>query len=456
MKRIIVRVFAVVAAGTAVLAASRWDRETVIDSALQEGTVTVFENVTVIPMDRERVLPDQTVVVAGERIVDMGPTASVRIPGGARTIDGSEKYLMPGLAEMHGHTPVPQGNPNTAFVKNMMFLYVANGVTTVRGMLGAPGQLELRRMVASGEILGPTLYLAGPSFNGNSIDSPEQAVKRVRQQHDAGWDLLKVHPGLTRSEYDAMAITASQVGMRFGGHVPSDVGLIHAIKMGQQTFDHLDGFLQYAGGTDGPIDERKLGQAIRMARDAGAAVVPTMVLWEVGVIGLGDVAELVKHPELRYWPQSQIDAWTARLRRRQSSPDFDTENALVFARNRRRTLKALSDAGLTILMGTDSPQIFSVPGFSLHREMRAMASAGMTPYQILESGTKNVGSYFQGKDSFGTVAVGRRADLILSNSNPLDDVANVADRAGVMVRGRWLPRSLIRQRLSEIAAAYEN
>ncbi len=452
MKRTFLGGVAFVVAGMVLMGLAKGTSERAFDGMPQSSEATAFTNVNVIPMDRERVLSGQTLVVNHGRIVDMGPASSVKIPDGARRIDGSGKFLMPGLTEMHGHTPVPQGTPNTSFVENMMFLYVANGVTTVRGMLGAPGQLELREMVAKGEIIGPTLYMAGPSFNGNSIDSPSSAVKLVREQHDAGWDLLKVHPGLTRAEYDAMAMTASQVGIRFGGHVPEDVGLIHAIKMGQQTFDHLDGYLQYAGGTDGPIDEQRLAQAITLTRDAGAAVVPTMVLWEVGVIGLGDVSELRKYPELRYWPKGQVDAWARRMRQRQSSANFDTELALGFSRNRMRTLKALSDGGVTILMGTDSPQIFSVPGFSLHREMRAMAEAGMTPYQILESGTRNVGDYFQSKGSFGTVAIGRRADLILTNSNPLNDVANVADRAGVMVRGRWLPESMIRERLAAIAA----
>lgn len=456
MNRTFFGAIALAVSGMALMGWAKGTPERAVDGMSQSSEGTAFTNVNVIPMDRERILSSQTVVVNHGRIVDMGPSSSVKVPEGTPRIDGGGKFLMPGLTEMHGHTPVPQGNPNTSFVKNMMFLYVANGVTTVRGMLGAPGQLELREMVAEGEIIGPTLYIAGPSFNGNSIDSPSSAVKLVREQHDAGWDLLKIHPGLTRAEYDAMAMTASQVGIRFGGHVPEDVGLIHAIKMGQQTFDHLDGYLQYAGGIDGPIDEQRLTKAIKLTRDAGAAVVPTMVLWQVGVIGLGDVSELEKNPELRYWPQGQVDGWARRMRRRQSSTDFDTELALAFSRNRMRTLKALSDGGVTILMGTDSPQIFSVPGFSLHREMRAMAEAGMTPYQILQSGTKNVGDYFQSKGSFGTVAIGRRADLILTNSNPLDDVANVADRAGVMVRGRWLPESMIRERLAAIAAENGN
>lgn len=418
-----------------------------------------FVNVNVVPMDRERVLERHTVLIQGDRIIAMGPSASVEVPPNARRVDGTGRYLMPGLSEMHGHTPVPGGDPNTEFVRNMMFLYAANGVTTVRGMLGAPGQLELRSLAAKGEIIGPTLYLAGPSFNGNSIDSPAQAEQRVRQQKAEGWDLLKIHPGLTVQEYDAMARTAAEVGIRFGGHVPEDVGLVHAMQMGQQSFDHIDGYIAYLDAFDKAIDVRKLDEIVEMTVRSGSWIVPTQVLWEVGVISLGDLDQLTAMPELRYWPQrgnGGVQSWVERFRNGQASANFDPELAAIHARNRQVVLKALSDGGAKILMGTDSPQLFSVPGFSLHREMQAMADAGMSTYEILESGTRRVGDYFEAWDSFGTVAVGRRADLILLEANPLQSVANVSRRAGVMVRGHWLPENEIQQRLAQIAEWADN
>jgi imidazolonepropionase-like amidohydrolase len=407
------------------------------------GTIA-FTNVNVVPMDADRVLRSQTVVVQGDRIKDMGPTSRVSVPSGATRIDGSGKYLMPGLAEMHGH--MPGGD----LEETVMFLYVANGVTTVRGMLGQDFHLELRRKAQAGEIMAPTLYMAGPSFNGNSVGSPEQAVEMVRRQKEQGWDLLKVHPGLTAPEYDAMASTASEVGIRFGGHVPADVGLRNAIEMGQETFDHLDGFIEYLDAFDRPIDQAKLDELVALVKDSGAWVVPTMVLWDIGIIGRGDARAMEKYSEMRYWPASGVKGWSRRQTGRARAASQDPERADLWANNRMRVLEALADGGAGVLMGTESPQIFSVPGFSLHREMEAMAEAGMTPYQILVSGTKAVGEYFGRQDSFGTVAIGRRADLILLNSNPLRDIGNVQDRVGVMARGRWLPEDMIQSKLAEI------
>ncbi len=420
--------------------------------ATDESAAVAFVNVTVLPMDGERVLAGHTVVVRGDRIVAVGPADVVEAPEGALVVDGGGKYLLPGLAEMHGHVPPPDAP--AAITEAVLFLYVANGITTVRGMLGAPGQLDLRERANAGEIVAPTLYLAGPSFNAGSVDSPEQAVEMVRRQKTEGWNLLKVHPGPTLEEYDAMARTAHEEGIRFGGHVPADVGLMHALEMGQETFDHLDGYVEYlATINEAAVDEAALADVVRRTREAGAWVVPTMALWET-LYGTADLETLTGYPELQYMPPAMVAQWTGQHERRLSNPQRDAEAARRVIEARMRVLKALSDGGVGILMGTDAPQQFSVPGFSLHRELRRMVDAGMTPYEILKSGTYNVGRYFENEDAFGTVAEGQRADLLLLAANPLDDVAHVQQRAGVMVRGRWLPEDQIQARLAEIAASY--
>ncbi len=409
-----------------------------------------FVGVNVVPMDSEQVLNEQTVVIQGGRIAAIGPAGEVEVPDGAVLVDGTGKYLMPGLAEMHGHIPPP--NQPAEFTEAVLFMYVANGVTTVRGMLGADGQLDLRDRSNRGELVAPNLYLAGPSFNDNSINSPEEAVEKVRTQKAEGWDLLKIHPGLTMDEYDAMADTAQQEAIRFGGHVPADVGLAHAIEKGQETFDHLDGYVEYLEGDTGPVDEEKLVDIVQKTKDAGAWVVPTMALWET-LMGTSDLEALTGLPELQYMPPDQVERWTQQHESRLSADGFEAARARQIIDSRMRILKALHDGGVPILMGTDAPQQFSVPGFSIHRELQVMAAAGMSPYEIIKAGSVNVGEYFKDHDDFGTVEVGKRADLLLVNANPLEDVANVADRSGVMVRGAWLPEDRIKERLAEIAAS---
>ncbi len=414
------------------------------------GREVAFVNVNVVAMDSERVLAEQTVVVRGEQIVEVGPANKVKVPAGALRVEGRGKYLLPGLAEMHGHVPPPQAPRE--FTEAVLFMYVANGVTTVRGMLGAPGQLELRERANRGEIVSPTLYLAGPSFNGNSVTSPEQAAEMVRQQKREGWDLLKVHPGLTRDEYDAMARTAREVGIRFAGHVPAEVGLAHALEMRQETIDHVDGYVEHLNAEGAPLDEAKLAEVVRLTKKSGAWVVPTMALWET-LLGVTPVEKLLGYPELVYMPAPQVQAWERAHRARQAAPQFDRKKVEQTAANRKRILKALHDGGVPVIFGTDAPQQFSVPGFSVHREMVSMLEAGLTPYQILLTATRNAGEYHKDKARFGTIAAGSRADLLLVNGNPLQDLSNVSKRAGVMARGRWLGEDEIQRRLATIAAA---
>jgi hypothetical protein len=413
-----------------------------------------FVDVTVLPMDTERALAHHTVVVDGDRIVQVGPVAAVKIPADAQRIDGRGKFLIPGLGEMHGHNP-PLGSA-PSYVETIYFLFVANGVTTVRGMLGWPGQLELRDKVKSGEILGPSLYLAGPSFTGtgaNAVLSPAAAEARVRQQKAEGWDLLKVHPGLKREVYDAMAKTADEVGIRFAGHIPADVGLVHAMEKRQETVDHLDGYIEVLKADTVPVDRAKLAEIVKLTRETGTAVVPTMPLWET-IIGAADPQVIYAYPELAYLPTSVVNGWRASYERRIGNPNFNRTRAAQIAANRKVVLKALNDGGVTILFGTDAPQEFSVPGFSIHHEMQANVAAGMTPYEVLRSATKNVGENLgpRAKDKFGLVATGHRADLVLLAADPLADIGNVAKRAGVMVRGRWLSEADIQTRLAKIAA----
>ncbi len=418
-----------------------------IPATAQEAPAVAFTNVHVIPMDSERVAEDQTVIVRGDRIEAMGPAGEVAVPEGAQVIDGRGKYLMPGLAEMHGHIP-PPSDPQ-AYTDAVLFMYVANGITTVRGMLGHDGQLEIKRKANAGEIVSPTLYLAGPSFNGNSINSASEAEAKVRQQKIEGWDLLKVHPGLTLDEYDAMAETAREVGIRFGGHVPDAVGLAHAIESGQETFDHLDGYEIFMDGTSRPVSDEKLAEAVRLTVDSGSWVIPTMVLWEV-LYGTADLETMRNLPELKYMPPAMVASWIRSHEERQGASPADKEAGRHRIANRMKLLAALDDAGARILMGTDAPQQFSVPGFSLHNELERMVEAGMSPYAIYRTGTVNVGDYFADQDTFGQVVVGHRADLVLVNQNPLDDVRHIRDRAGVMVRGMWLSEADIQQELAEI------
>jgi imidazolonepropionase-like amidohydrolase len=413
--------------------------------------VVAFVDVQVIPMSRDGVLDHQTVIVRGNRIAEVGPAGQVKTPGGATIVSGRGKYLMPGFAEMHGHFPNPNAGPE--LTENVLFLYVANGVTTVRGMQGQLPHLELKARVARSEVLGPRLWVPGPALTGNSAPTPEVGRRLVEEQQAAGFDHLKIHEGLSRETYDTIVATAKRVGMRFGGHVPDAVGVYHVLESGQASVEHLDNYVETVGGPDS-ADEGRIARVVAATCQARAWTVPTLALWET-FMGSEDLDVLAARPEVRYVPPAWRNNWMQQLSQMRQGNQLSPRQRETTLALRRRILKALQTAGCPIAFGTDSPQLYSVPGFSIHREMSSMAAAGLTPQQILVSGTRDAARYFGAEQEFGSVATGQRADLILLNGNPLTDLANVGRRAGVMVNGRWLPEAEIQARLERIAAAYQ-
>lgn len=419
--------------------------------AAQSESVFAFVDVNVLPMNRDGVLAHQTVIVRGGRITQMGATAQLKAPAGAITVDGRGKYLLPGIAEMHGHLPNPNAGPE--LTENVLFLYVANGVTTVRGMQGNLAHLELKARIARGELLGPRLWVPGPALTGNAAPTPEAGRRLVEEQHAAGFDHLKIHEGMTRETYDTVVATAKRLGMRFAGHVPDAVGVYHALESGQASIDHLDNYVETVGGPDSAND-RRIAQVVSATCAAQVWTVPTIALWET-FMGPEDSATLAAREELRYVPQSWRQNWAQQLKQVRAGNPLPAEKRLVTLALRRRILKSLQTAGCPIALGTDSPQLYSVPGFSIRREMQSMQAAGLTPQQILIEATRQPARYFGAEQEFGTVAAGQRADLILLNANPLSDLSNVANRAGVMINGRWIPEADIRSRLERMAAGYQ-
>ena len=424
------------------------------------GQAVVFENVNVIPMDRERVLERQTVIVRGGRIASIGPAGGA-VPEGATRVDGAGKFLLPGLAEMHGHLTANY-LPDAAKA-DVLYLYLANGVTTVRAMLGNPEAIATRNAIAEGKLLGPRLYVAGPALNGKIAPTPEEGARMVRDQKQAGYDLLKILGGMPPQVYDSIMRTAHSLKIDVAGHVPGEVGVRGALDARQRSIDHLDQYipaLKLTPETTREEEDRRIAEIAQLTAKSGVWNVPTMYLWDLFHNAATGDALRKRLTETRYLPRTMIDEWTKGKDSRLRPPNDTPSGVAAFGQTgtrvmelRRKIVRALKAANAPIALGTDSPQMFSVPGFSTHRELKLMVDdLGYTPYQALESGTLRVAEYFGTTAETGTIAQGKRADLILLNANPLTSIANTQNPAGVVVNGRWIPASEIRPRLEEIAA----
>ncbi len=435
------------------------------DPARWEGAFAIH-GVNIISMVGEEILNDHSIIVRDGLIDSIVPSSE--LPEGIDLIDGAGKWVVPGLAEMHAHIPVARDGDET-LVEETLFLYLSNGVTTIRGMLGNPYHLELRNKVLDGSILGPRIYTSGPSINGNSAPDPETAARMVRTQKEAGYDFLKLHPGLTLETFDEIDRVAEEVNIPFSGHVSVFVGIRRALEAQYASIDHIDGYIEGLVPEEEEADPESNGffglnftditdtTMIRglavMTREKGVWVVPTQCLLERWV-GPVDPAGIIAEPAMKYMSPNIREAWVRNVKQFQADENYDPERATRFLEIRRDILKQLDSEGAGLLLGSDAPQIFNVPGFSIQHELKAMINAGLDEWTTLKMGTVNPAVFFGSKGDFGQIMEGSSADLVLVDSNPLDDISNMEDPAGVMVRGTWLSREEIAERLKQIADKY--
>jgi hypothetical protein len=365
---------------------------------------------------------------------------------------------------MHAHVP----DVDAKELDRYFSLYVANGVTTIRGMLGRPSHLELRQGLLDGDVFGPRLVTSGPSLNGRSVSNASHARQLVEEQHAAGYDFIKVHPGLSSAEFQALAEAANALNMPFAGHVPVAVGVRRALELNMATIDHLDGYFAAllpassdgSGGYGGffdvlladALDTDRIVDIVRDTAAAGTWNVPTETLIEQYINDI-PVAELRNRPEMRYMPEETVQRWADSKTEALAERGFDPDVAALAIEVRRRLILELQRAGAGLLLGSDSPQVFNVPGFATHRELDALVAAGLSPYEALYSGTAAVAD-FLGSNT-GIVAVGRQADLVLLNANPLTDIRNSHRIHGVMLRGDWYSAAALERRLAPYRGADE-
>ncbi len=412
----------------------------------------LFKNANVISMKSQAVDKAQDLLVVDGKIKAIGKSGSVKYGNETRIIDASEHYIMPALAEMHAHV---LGDTNIETRDHYLYLYLINGITTIRGMLGEPSHLQLRSDLAVSKILGPRLVTSGPSFNGNSVHSVKQAREKVKAQVEAGYDFLKLHPGLSRKEYIAITNEAHKHGIPFGGHISNDVGVELTLTMQQATIDHLDQFFRPLFSTKHQdkltenqqffginfvdyVDPNKIQRFAKQFAVSDSWLVPTETLMDNLANDISAI-ELAKRPEMQYVNPQTVKGWV------NAKEGFKAPKNIRsgFLEYRAKLLKAIQQYDGKILLGSDAPQIFNVPGFSVHRELKLMVKSGLSPYQALKTGTVNVAEFLGMQDKIGTLEVGKNAELILLAQNPLENIENSSSIQGVMNNGTWTDKSTI-------------
>jgi imidazolonepropionase-like amidohydrolase len=440
-----------------------------------------FVDVNVIPMDKERVLQRQTVIVRNGVIVQIGDARRIKVPARAQKINGAGKFLIPGLSDMHVHLFTDDEFPDQ-LAEDEFKIMIAHGVTTIRLMTGTPEQLVLRTKSAKEEILAPAIYAASTQFTGRKssnayvVTTELEARAAVRKSKQDGYDFIKVTTFLKPEVYEAIVDEARKQNILVVGHADSrSVGLARALKA-QQQIEHLDSYLEALLPEDSPVKgsvsdiylynprnwesldyvyESKIPELARLTVQSNPFTTPTLHLFKF-TFGKGRSEESFKmQPDIRFYPQKVIDLWMG-VSKKYLATAAPIEKREKYIAIRNKIVKAIYDAGGHVMAGSDTPEWLLLYGYTLHLELVDLRDAGLSNYAALETATRNPAMFFGTLDQTGTIEKGKRADLVLLEANPLVDIANTQKRAGVMLKGKYYSQSEMNQWLDQIAPRFQH
>ena len=427
----------------AALAVLAWSQPASGQRALAFTHVSVIDGADSIPR------PDQTVVIRGNRITMVAPSRSARVPAGSRIVGGRGKYLLPGFWDMHVHTAIIGG-------RELLALYVANGVTGVRDMAGDWSTIAAwRDEISRGRLVGPRIVASGPYLEGGDVPiphiltrSPDEGRAGVDSLVRLGVDFVKVHGQLTRDTYFAIARRARERGIAFAGHVPRAVGAADASDSGQRSIEHLLAIPAPCTPAESLALQPRFSVQGALGRCSSQDLAPLYARFVRNETWV--TPTFVAQYEVATWPHREVpgdslarylpDALRRYVAEIFPMPDSIPPNADSVGRamleKRIAQVATMHRAGVRILVGTDAPLRNSPPGFGVHEELVLLARGGLSPYDIIRAATWEPARYFGMLDSAGTIATGRFADLVLLDANPLRDIGNTRRIAAVVSNGQ--------------------
>lgn len=415
-------------------------------------------DVNVVPMDREHVLANQTVLVRGDRIESVAPSTQLTSYKQCAVLDGRSHYLIPGLVDSHVHLPL-NGRQDQLLTLNLLLL---NGITTGINMEGSAAILALRNEIRDKHLDLPTLFSAGAFIQQPAFMTADQVTREVRTEKAAGYDFIKIHGDLTKEADDAAFDTAKQVHIRVVGHVPANLGIDAAL--GRQSLivhaeEYIYSFFQFHRDlpTDPAEIDRMVKEIAERTAESGTWVSPTLSVFHQIILQAADVNTVLTRPEMHYMPRHMTTGaavgavdfgWypphNIYVKRWAPSkiPYLLSQYSIML-----KLTRALRDAGVPLLAGTDPFVPCVVPGFSMKDEFDQLYSAGLTPYEVLLSATANGARFLQEAQQIGEIEPGMRADMVLLSANPLENVDNVFEQDGVFLHGKWISRDDLQKSL---------
>jgi imidazolonepropionase-like amidohydrolase len=402
-------------------------------------------NANLISMKDGEILSNQTVLVKNGAIIAAGQNGDVPVSSEFRKVDCTGLYLMPGLTDMHVHNLVSS---------SQHLLNLANGITSVRDMDGFPWMLKMRNQIKENKLLAPNMYVAGHILNDRPmgmyatvVTSAEQGRQAVREQKAAGYDFIKIHNSMKFEIYSAVLDEAKKHNVDAVGHIPHFITIKQAAEHGQKTFEHFKGYI---------LDNRLVltdEDFVQASKNISNWNCPTFYTHRGNMHGEEALKLVAESPDMKYASWRDKKDWLEGAQKHLDDNQRLQQNIYPLS---IKIFKDLLPVYNKFLAGTDSGggYPFHVPGFALHEELRIMNANGLDSFQTLQAATLNPAKAMNRENEFGTVQVGKRADLLLLRANPLKDISNLQQIEGVAVRGIWMARKDLDQILAEIERIY--
>jgi imidazolonepropionase-like amidohydrolase len=460
-------------------------------SCSQKRTVVsdlAIVHISVIDATGIQAQSDMTVLINGSTITDIVPSNSVKIGSESKIVDGKGKFLIPGLWDMHVHS----SNDSIYFP-----LMIANGVTSVREMFSNryyfPIQLDWREQINDRKLVGPNLYVPlavfGPQqrwFNGIEVKSKEEVKAVVQEIRESGADFIKVFDLYDPDIYFSLLSEAQKNGIHVAGHAPISVNMTEAAQAGQRSFEHLLGVLLASSSKEESIrkemvekaelvhdsfsdlthilyfiqseeildsyDTAKANQLMAQLKNSGCYICPNLSLWngKLKVIN----SEMIQNENSKYVPAQYLNVWSTFASNSFTAHILPSEYDLFkrFINKRFEIVNELNQHGIPFLAGTDVSwrNHNLIPGFSLHDELSLLVTAGLTPMQALQAATRNAAEALDVLNKTGTIEVGKNADLVLLDVNPLEDINNTRKINAVIKAGHYISREELDKLLRKV------
>jgi imidazolonepropionase-like amidohydrolase len=434
----------------------------------------VFRDITVIDVTRGASLPGRDVIVSDGKIesITKSNRHRARTAAGHTAIDGHGKFLLPGFIDMHVHlndrlrvqklVPAHSFSDAEILSTDNLTAYPYNGITTLQVMHGAPEMLKLRDAIAHGDASGPRLVVSSPRLDGlppadplvRIIASAAEGTAVVDEMKLEGYDFIKVYSELGQPAYDAIIERAHHDGLRVDGHLPRFLPLEHGLQA-QDHIAHMEEFVYFAK----TFDAAEIAQFTRQVKQSGVGITPTLIVFKNVLRSVADLNAVLARSDVRYVDPISLFSWQAQNNGYRSET-FQAPQMLGLLQKdfefMRKLTLAFHQAGIPMTVGTDASTVSgTVPGVSFHDEMAELVGVGISAPDVIRMATLEGAKAMRMDSQLGTADVGKVADLVMLDANPLVDIENARRVAGVMLAGHWIPKSTLDENMTHTLEHYK-